>query len=150
MHPSARPSCNCMYASLSTIINIFLATMSCTIQVDTTIQKYYHYHPSSNQNCTFTSTSKKFNSWVFAGHSKRRACSTGYSQAVTHPSTRPARHWLTSVIGREPVYSAWYGRRHWCLLVSCFYWCTIMSQQSPFNDWPFPQHNLPDQLTHQN
>ena len=42
---------------------------------------------------------------------KREACSTGYSQAVTHPSTKPARRWLTSVIGREPVFSAWYGRR---------------------------------------
>lgn len=42
---------------------------------------------------------------------KKNACSTGYSQAVTHPSTKPARRCLTSVIGREPVYSAWYGRR---------------------------------------
>ena len=42
---------------------------------------------------------------------KKIACSTGYSQAVTHPSTKPARRCLTSVIGREPVYSAWYGRR---------------------------------------
>ena len=31
----------------------------------------------------------------------------GYSQGVTHPSTNPAR----LVIGREPVYSRWYGRR---------------------------------------
>ncbi|GBP48529.1 General transcription factor II-I repeat domain-containing protein 2 [Eumeta japonica] len=30
--------------------------------------------------------------------------------AVTHPSTDRARRCLTSVIGREPVYSAWYGR----------------------------------------
>lgn len=52
---------------------------------------------------------------------KVRACSTGYSQAVTHPSTRPARHWLTSVIGREPVYSAWYGRRHYAYRKQLFY-----------------------------
>ena len=51
---------------------------------------------------------------------KTKACSTGYSQAVTHPSTRPARHWLTSVIGREPVYSAWYGRRHFSLRIGEF------------------------------
>ena len=36
---------------------------------------------------------------------------TGYSQAVTHPSTNPARRCLTSVIRRELVLSAWYGRR---------------------------------------
>ena len=36
--------------------------------------------------------------------------STGYSQAVTLPSTDPARRCLTSVIGRELVLSAWYGR----------------------------------------
>ena len=32
------------------------------------------------------------------------------SQAVTHPSTNRAQRCLTSVIGREPVLSAWYGR----------------------------------------
>ena len=31
--------------------------------------------------------------------------STRYSQAVTHPSTNRARRCLTSVIGREPVFS---------------------------------------------
>ena len=43
---------------------------------------------------------------------KREAYNTRGSQAVTHPSTKRARRCLTSVIGREPVYSAWYGRRH--------------------------------------
>ena len=38
--------------------------------------------------------------------------STWCSQAVTHLSTNHARRSLTSVIGREPVFSAWYGRRH--------------------------------------
>ena len=33
-------------------------------------------------------------------------------QAVTHLSTNHARRCLTSVIGREPVFSTWYGRRH--------------------------------------
>ena len=41
----------------------------------------------------------------------KEAYDTGYSQAVTHPSTNPARQSLTSVIGREPVFSLWYGRR---------------------------------------
>ena len=40
-----------------------------------------------------------------------RTYSTGYSQAVTHPSTNPAQRCLTSVIRRELVYSTWYGRR---------------------------------------
>lgn len=35
---------------------------------------------------------------------------TWCSQAVTHPSTDRARRCLTSVIGREPVFSTWYGR----------------------------------------
>ena len=43
---------------------------------------------------------------------KKKFCanSTPCSQAVTHPSTDEARRCLTSVIGREPVRSAWYGR----------------------------------------
>ena len=36
--------------------------------------------------------------------------STAYSQAVTHPSTNAAQCCLTSVIGRELVFSTWYGR----------------------------------------
>ena len=42
----------------------------------------------------------------------QKVYSTWYSQAVSHPSTNQARRCLTSVIGREPVYSTWYGRRH--------------------------------------
>ncbi|GBP70338.1 hypothetical protein EVAR_48265_1 [Eumeta japonica] len=41
---------------------------------------------------------------------QQKANITRCSQAVTHPSTDRARRCLTSVIGREPVYSAWYGR----------------------------------------
>ena len=40
-----------------------------------------------------------------------KAYNTRYSQAVTHPSTDRARHCLTSQIGRDGVYSTWYGRR---------------------------------------
>ena len=36
--------------------------------------------------------------------------STQCSQAVSHPSTNRARCCLTSVIGRELVFSTWYGR----------------------------------------
>ena len=46
---------------------------------------------------------------------KKKVYSTRYSQAVTHPSTNLARRCLTSVIGREPVFSTWYGRRHYTL-----------------------------------
>ena len=53
---------------------------------------------------------KKGVSCQIAGRGKK-TYSTGYSQAVTHPSTNPAQCCLTSVIRREPVHSAWYGRR---------------------------------------
>ena len=43
---------------------------------------------------------------------EKKVYSTRYSQAVTHPSTNRARRCLTSMIGREPVFSTWYGRRH--------------------------------------
>ena len=63
---------------------------------------------------------------------KGKAYNTCCSQAVTHPGTEQARRCLTAVIRREPVLSAWYGRRHllwsWCLPLwrSCFdipEWC---------------------------
>jgi hypothetical protein len=38
-------------------------------------------------------------------NNKAKVYSTRYSQAVTHPSTNRARRCLTSVIGREPVFS---------------------------------------------
>ena len=52
---------------------------------------------------------KKETSWSIVDCKK--TYSTGYSQAVTHPSTNPAQCCLTSVIRREPVHSAWNGRR---------------------------------------
>ena len=44
----------------------------------------------------------------------QKAYGTRCSQAVPHPSTILARWCLTSVIGRERVFSSWYGRRHLC------------------------------------
>ena len=49
---------------------------------------------------------------------------TWYSQAVTHPSTDQARGCLTSVIGREPVFSAGYGRKPFKYRISLV-WCHL-------------------------
>src|SRR5258705_13853541 len=43
------------------------------------------------------------------GQKEKDAKCTRCSQAVTHPGTDRARRCLTSVIGREPVHSTWYG-----------------------------------------
>ena len=40
-----------------------------------------------------------------------KAYNTGYSQAVSHPSTNLALQGLTAVIGREQVFFLWCGRR---------------------------------------
>ena len=57
---------------------------------------------------------KRFLWWKTKKGKKRRqnVYSNLYSQAVTHPSTNRSQPCLTSVIGRELVYSRWYGRRH--------------------------------------
>ena len=52
---------------------------------------------------------------------KRKVYCTRYSQAVTHPSTDRARRCLTAVIGREPVFSTWYGRRHFTATIERLY-----------------------------
>ena len=52
---------------------------------------------------------------------KAKAYSTRYSQAVTHPSTDRARRCLTSQIGRDGVFSTWYGRRHLHTQLMAFY-----------------------------
>ena len=44
------------------------------------------------------------------GKQQQNDNSTWCSQAVTHPSTNQAQCCLTSVIGRELVFSTWYGR----------------------------------------
>ena len=71
----------------------------------------------------------------------KKTYSTGYSQAVTHPSTNPAQCCLTSVIRREPVHSAWYGRRTLHLIQSCLLYrhsvdciSAITEKQLPMSD----------------
>ena len=61
---------------------------------------------------------------------QKEAYDTEYSQAVTHPSTNAAQSCLTSVIGREVVFSTWYGRKQEkCLMVLiCF--CQTVKQQA--------------------
>ena len=56
------------------------------------------------------------------GQKGKEVYSTWCSQAVTHVSTNHARRCLTSVIGREPVFSTRYGHRHLdgCKLVYIF------------------------------
>ena len=62
--------------------------------------------------------------WWGRSGKKGLAYSTKYSQAVTHPSTNLAQCCLTSVIRRELVLSAWYGRRQlpwlWNLMIRLF------------------------------
>ena len=51
--------------------------------------------------------------WHIFNVKNQNVYSTTYSQAVTHPSTNVAQCCLTSVIGRELVFSTWYGRRQY-------------------------------------
>ena len=54
----------------------------------------------------------------------KKAYNTCCSQAVTHPGTGQAQYCLTSVIGRELVYSVWYGHRQQWLTKSLIINCT--------------------------
>ena len=63
----------------------------------------FHEIPSRN--------SRDITKQSLALKAKKIIYSTWCSQAVTHLSTNHARRCLTSVIGREPVFSTWYGRR---------------------------------------
>ena len=56
---------------------------------------------------------------------KEKVYSTRYSQEVFHPGTNRARRRLASVIGREPVFSTWYGRRHCFLARKLTYTCSL-------------------------
>ena len=64
--------------------------------------------------CTLTKKGKQFvePDMNEDGKERQNVYSNLYSQAVTHPSTNRSQPCLTSVIGRELVFSRWYGRRH--------------------------------------
>ena len=57
----------------------------------------------------------------------KNANSTLCSQAVSHPSTNRAQCCLTSVIGRELVHSAWYGRWLRIMLVQLLYQLLLLN-----------------------
>ena len=61
---------------------------------------------------------------------KEKAYDTKYSQTVSHSSTNLAQCCLTSVIGRELVFSTWCGRRHemW-VKMTC--WTSLSVQTQP-------------------
>ena len=63
---------------------------------------------------------------------KQNVYSNLYSQAVTHPSTNRSQPCLTSVIGRELVFSRWYGRRHVTQLNNQV---SVESKKSENQDW---------------
>ena len=67
--------------------------------------------PTWFEHATFWSGVRRATVAPQAPHLPKNTYNTWDSQAVTHPSTNQARRCLTSVIRREPVYSAWYGRR---------------------------------------
>ena len=72
---------------------------------------------------------------------KGKVYTTRYSQAVTHPSTNLAQPGLTSVIGREPVFSRWYGRRRLMKVEEYRFYRRTFSQCHRVKDWsgrPFP------------
>ena len=71
---------------------------------------------------------KQVVTWCFL---MQNVYSTMYSQAVTHPSTNMAQCCLTSVIGRELVFSTWYGRCQECEGMHTLYDTKIYLQ------WPF-------------
>ena len=85
---------------------------------------------------------------------KKEDNSTRGSQAVTHPSTNRAQRCLTSVIGRELVFSAWYGRcRRWwaklfiiILLFYFFRWHKKREKSKGKKDFFFSFTPLPQAL----
>ena len=79
---------------------------------------------------------------------KKDVYSTWCSQAVTHLSTDHARRCLTSVIGREPVFSTWYGRRHSNAEVKRYIANTLLfSHKNRFNQVMVAFQSLPPSLT---
>ena len=75
--------------------------------------------------------------WAWNKKRNTKAYGTGSSQAVPHPSTIPARRCLTSVIGRERVFSSWYGRRQ-LVEVSLPLYSKLSSYRHRMNKKPVP------------
>ena len=105
---------------------LYFSTISCTfIYINGILQRFWAkiiiWHTICREKVL---KMYSHHAWVSRAVTKKgKVYCTRYSQAVTHPSTNRAQCCLTSVIGREPVFSTWYGRRH---LVGCrihiIYW----------------------------
>ena len=70
---------------------------------------WWWVHPALSKMFLLWSSSNSTLFWL--QRKFKKAYSTWYSQAVSHPSTNQARPWLASEIRRDRACSGWYGRK---------------------------------------
>ncbi len=81
---------------------------------------------------------------------KKNANDTRCSQAVTHLSTNRAQWCLTSVIGRELVYSSWYGRCRKNMLKKVTKWINKKKLQYDAYRWRYKLSTWKSNTTDEN